>query len=206
VSVRRDFAAAVEGFVTLVSAIASDAWDGPGLGEWTVRDLVGHASRALSTIETYLGAAPAPGVADLVIHDPLDYLLAVRGPLVDPAAVAQRGRETGAALGADPAAAVRALAARVTALVAASADEAPVATAAAGATLVAYLPTRTFELTVHTLDLATALDVEAPPVLAAPIAACLQLAAAVAARSPSGGLVLLALTGRRPLPPGFSVI
>ncbi|MDQ1442836.1 MAG: hypothetical protein QOG97_3064, partial [Acidimicrobiaceae bacterium] len=77
--------------------------------------------------------------------------------------------------------------------------------------------TRTFELTVHTLDLVSALGVEAPPVLDAPVAACLELAVAAAAAgrgtssgeaggASSGGAVLLALTGRRGLPPGFSVV
>ncbi|MDQ1356307.1 MAG: hypothetical protein QOG44_680, partial [Acidimicrobiaceae bacterium] len=76
-------------------------------------------------------------------------------------------------------------------------------------TFMAYLPTRTFELTVHTLDLVCALGVEAPPVLDAPVAACLELAVAAAAAgrgASSGGAVLLALTGRRGLPPGFSVV
>jgi hypothetical protein len=69
-----------------------------------------------------------------------------------------------------------------------------------------YLPTRTFELTVHTLDLVGALGVAAPPVLDEPVAACLELAAAAAARGASGAAVLLALAGRRGLPPGFSVV
>jgi hypothetical protein len=29
-------------------------WDEPGLGVWTVRDLVGHTSRSLLTVEAYL--------------------------------------------------------------------------------------------------------------------------------------------------------
>ena len=73
-----------------------------------------------------------------------------------------------------------------------------------------YLPTRTFELTVHTLDLVAALggSVEVPAGLAGPIAACLSLAAAVAGArpGPDAGQLLLALTGRRGLPAGFSVI
>ena len=38
------------------------------------------------------------------------------------------------------------------------------------------------------------------------LAACLELAAAVAARSGQGAEVLLALTGGRGLPDGFSVV
>lgn len=34
--------------------IPADAWDGPGLGEWDLRALVGHTSRSLITVSTYL--------------------------------------------------------------------------------------------------------------------------------------------------------
>jgi uncharacterized protein (TIGR03083 family) len=199
--VRDCFSAATEGFVAVVAAVGPQGWDRPGLGEWTVRDLVGHTTRALSTIEAYL-ARPAE---EVVVRDPLDYLRALRGPLVQPAAIAQRGREAGAALGDDPLATVQDLAGRVGALVAATADDATLTTALGGATLLAYLPTRTFELTVHTLDLVGALGLVAPDVLAAPVAACLELAVA-AASPPDGAMLLLAVTGRRPLPPGFSVV
>nr|MDQ6947178.1 maleylpyruvate isomerase N-terminal domain-containing protein [Actinomycetota bacterium] len=160
--VRGLFSAAAEGFVTVVSAIRDDAWERPGLGEWTVRDLVGHTSRSLSTVEAYLGQPPG----EITIHHPLDYLLALRSPALDQAAIAQRGRDAGAALGSDPAAAVRGLAERVTGLVASTPDEAPVRTLLGGATLVTYLPTRTFELSVHTLDVAGAVGVDPPAVLA----------------------------------------
>ena len=151
--VRACFAAAAEGFVSGVGSVADagdDVWTGPGLGEWTVRDLVGHTSRALSTIETYLADPPD----EIVVTDPVDYLLAVRQFPQGGAAIAERGRQAGAALGSDPPAAVAALASRVRALVAATPDEAPLRLVLGGATLVTYLPTRTFELTVHTLDLA----------------------------------------------------
>jgi uncharacterized protein (TIGR03083 family) len=199
--VRRCFAAAAEGFVTVVSGIG-DRWSAPALGEWSVRDLVGHTSRALSTVETYL--AEPPGV--VVIRDPLEYLMAARGPLVNSAEVAQRGRDAGLALGDDPVGAVRNLVSRVTALVAASPDDAPVTTRLGCASLLAYLPTRTFELTVHGLDLVAALGADRPAVFDAPIIASIELAAATAARGSDAAAVLLALTGRRGLPAGFSVI
>jgi uncharacterized protein (TIGR03083 family) len=205
--VRGCFAAAASAFATVVSGIGGDDWDRPGLGEWTVRDLVGHASRALTTIETYL-APPHP--ESIAIDDPLDYFLAISsaGGLADPGQIAQRGREAAAALGPDPVAAVRQLAERVLALVAATPDDAPVRLALGGATLVTYLPTRTLELTVHTLDLLAALGAvgETPVQLAEPVAASLELAARLAGSRADGGAVLLALTGRRGLAPGFSVL
>jgi hypothetical protein len=69
----------------------------------------------------------------------------------------------------------------------------------------AYLPTRTLELTVHTCDLAVALGEEpAPPQRAAEQA--LELLARVAAGTGRAGPLLLAATGRRGLPSGFSLL
>ena len=48
------FEAAAGHFADLVRSIADDRWDEPGLGDWTVRDLVGHTSRSLTTVSTYL--------------------------------------------------------------------------------------------------------------------------------------------------------
>jgi Mycothiol maleylpyruvate isomerase N-terminal domain len=202
---RECFRAAAQGFVAAVSAVAArggDLWGKPALGVWTVRDLVGHASRSLTTVEAYL----AQSVDEIVIRSPLDYLRALRGSSLDATAVAERGREAGAALGEDPTAAVRTLAARVLALVDATPDDAPLPTAFGGATLAAYLPTRTFELAVHTLDLVAAVELDPPAGLAAPVAASLALAAGAAGEGNDAGLVLLALTGRRGLPPGFSIV
>jgi uncharacterized protein (TIGR03083 family) len=202
-AVRRSFNDAAEGFLAAVSALGDDDWARPGLGEWNVRDLVGHTSRALSTIESYL-KVPA---AEVSIRDPVEYLRLARSAVSDPAAIAQRGRDAGIALGDDPRAAIRDLVARVTSLLAATPDDATLTVVGGqGITLLAYLPTRTFELTVHTLDLVAAAGREPPPQLAGPVAACLALAARVLASGPGNAEVLLALTGRRPLPPGFSII
>jgi hypothetical protein len=51
---RVTFAEAAQAFAVLVRAVPADAWDGPGLGEWDLRSLVGHTSRSLITVETYL--------------------------------------------------------------------------------------------------------------------------------------------------------
>jgi uncharacterized protein (TIGR03083 family) len=153
------FAAAASSFVELVRRVRPEDWERPALGEWDVRALAGHASRALSTVETYMARPPAGPRLD----GPVDYFRAALGPVDDPAkrrqreaAIAERGRETGAALGDDPATAIADLADRVSALVDASPDDAAVPTPSGTLTLAGYLPTRTFELVVHSLDLATA--------------------------------------------------
>ena len=49
------------GWFVRTAALVGDRWDRPGLGAWDVRALVGHTSRALLTVETYL-ARPAAAV------------------------------------------------------------------------------------------------------------------------------------------------
>ena len=49
------FAATARSVSEAIDQVPDDAWDGPGLGEWTVRDLVGHTSRSLVTVIDYLG-------------------------------------------------------------------------------------------------------------------------------------------------------
>ncbi len=196
---RAAFRAASAWFLTTVDGVG-DRWSEPGLGEWTVRDLVGHTSRSLVTVETYLAAEPG----EVTVASALDYYLAIREASTGPA-VAERGRQAGAAMGADPVGFLAGLAERVLAKVESAADDAFVATIAGGMRLIDYLPTRTFELVVHTADLAAALDAPSdPPAEAADSA--LHLAAQLAREHGAAVDVLLALTGRRPLPAGFTLV
>lgn len=183
------------------AALAEGAWERPGLGEWTVRDLVGHTSRALSTVETYL----AKGADEAAVRSPQEYFRAMAVSSGDPASVAQRGRDAGAALGDRPVDTVRELAARVRRTVGAAAGDELVGTPAGGMALAAYLPTRTFELTVHTCDLAAALGLAA--VVPGPAAAeAFAIIGALAAEAGDAAPLLRAATGRHGLPAGFSVV
>jgi hypothetical protein len=119
--------------------------------------------------------------------------------------VAERGREAGQALGADPAAAVTGIRTRVVELVEACDGTELVTTIAGGMRLADYLPTRTFELVVHTADLAAALGLvsEPPPV---PAMQAFDLVAQLAVTDGRATTLLRAATGREGLPPGFSVL
>ena len=200
-AVKAGYLGAAQAFAELVGQVPDDAWSKPALGEWDVRGLTGHASRALTTVETYL-AAPASGPRQ---DGPVSYFLTIREG-TSPAAIAQRGRETGDTLGHDPAGAVRELVQRVTALVRQTPGDALLATPAGTMTLLDYLPTRTFELAVHGLDLARALGLPTPASLGPGIAASLELAGAIGARLPTAGDLLLLITGRTDLPGGLSVV
>jgi uncharacterized protein (TIGR03083 family) len=193
------FAEAAHAYAGLVREIPDDAWERPGLGEWTVRDLVGHTSRSLITVETYLDR---PAQSEEVSGPAEYYRLA---GAVDPASVAERGREAGRALGSEPSAFVDDLVVRVLALVADAADPV-ISTALGGMRLSQYLPTRTFELVVHALDISSATRLPAPAYGDAVLNEVVTLAATAAVRQGRGSEVLRALTGRGSLPTGFSVV
>jgi uncharacterized protein (TIGR03083 family) len=196
---RRAFTDAAGWFVR-TAALVDDRWTRPGLGQWNVRALVGHTSRSLLTVETYL-ARPA---ARVEVASATDYFHATKATAADPA-VATRGWEAGTALGLDPAAAVAEIAARVLPLVDAQDGTELVTTIAGGMRLEDYLPTRTFELAVHTADLATALGLplEVPATAAAQ---ALHIVAELAVADGLAGRLLLSATGRPGLPAGFSVL
>lgn len=196
---RRAFADAARWFVG-TTALVGDRWAEPGLGEWDVRALVGHTSRSLLTVEAYL-AEPAESVA---VDSAAGYFRATSAMSAGPA-VAERGRQAGAALGDDPPAAVAEIEARVVPLVSGRTGDELLTTVAGGMRLADYLPTRTFELAVHTADLCAALGLPAdvPPSAATQ---ALDLVTELAVTGGRAGPLLLAATGRSGLPSGFSVL
>jgi len=195
------FAATARTVSDAVAQIPDDAWDGPGLGEWTLRDLVGHTSRSLVTVIDYL----ARPVAEEIVPSASAYYIAIKAGTFDAAAVTERGRQAGRDLGDDPASRFHALAHEAVRVAEATDPDLVVHTIVGGMRVAAYLPTRTFELCVHGLDIAaaTGIHVELPTEAVVEASA---LAAVTAAHRGLGPDLLLAMTGRRGLPPGFSVV
>src|SRR6266567_1317224 len=190
--------AAAGAFADLVELVPDDRWTGPGLGPWTLRDLVGHTcSAGLREVVATLDRAPsltediASGADYYAFATKIDR--AVYESLV--AASTDDARRTGESLGDRPADAVRRWVADAVATVRAAAPEMLVTTAAGGMRLDAWLPTRTFELAVHSLDIAAALGhaYQLPDQVIADAAA---LAARIGTAIGQGRDVLLALTGR----------
>jgi len=195
------FVAAADAFLALVRQIGPDQWDLPGLGEWSVRDLVGHTSRAISTVEVYLGDdAPAA----VTVPTAEEYYLRVFDGHTDNAAVAARGRAAGAELGDDAVASIAASLSRVQQLLAAQPTDRVVAIGSLAVPLAEYLRTRQFELVVHGLDLERATGIASDIPLTV-LAAATSLAAGVAAQRGQAAEVLFALTGREALPDGFTI-
>ncbi|WP_168582320.1 maleylpyruvate isomerase family mycothiol-dependent enzyme [Gephyromycinifex aptenodytis] len=158
---RRGFLDTADAVAELVARVRPDQLDGPGLGSWDLRGLIGHTSRAMSTVITYL-KMPATSVT---CTDALGYYIWVADSPGADDKIAQRGVEAGAALGADVAGAFSGLARQVRGVL----DRVPVgadpvvSTLAGGMLLSQYIPTRTFELIVHGYDIAAAAGIEFAP-------------------------------------------
>ncbi len=184
---RETYEEAIEFFVSTVAQVPADSWSEPALGVWNVRDLAGHASRAMLTVEQYVTEGTTRvgfGTAD---------------------DIAERGREWGRQLGKDPIGAVREIAKRVLELVRSLPDAHPLETPAGQIPLMRYLPTRVTELTIHTMDLADALGIAVEPP-AECLRETLYCLAGYAVRRSVAVEVALGLTGRQALSPGFSVV
>jgi hypothetical protein len=176
-------------FAEAVGLVPASAWQQAGLGDWALVELVAHGNRAHTTLEEYLlrPRPPEPAGSSYFSNE----------------AVAERGREAVAALATDPVRAVVAASERAIAIVERTPANATVGSPAGAMALGAYLPSRIAELTVHGLDIVTALRLE----LAAPPLALVESLRFVTARlvkKGDGQAVLLALAGRAPLPPDLS--
>lgn len=198
---REAFQEAADFFLSVVRRVPEDRWESPGLGVWNLRELVGHTGRAMTSIETY---ADSP-VEQVEVASPVDYFMLAQRTVGTPEAVAQRGRDAGRDLGADPIAAMTETARRVLGRLEHMSDDALLGVPVGGMRLMDYLPTRVQELTIHSLDIANALNIEAEPPPRA-MALTLHLLADRALRLGQGPLLALATTGRCSLPPGFTLV
>lgn len=211
--VRRAYDQGAAHLVELARSGEPDRWGEPALGDWTRRDLLGHASRALSTVGAYLDAAAEAeaegGQLDPLLVHPVDYYVGIMDRAGDTAALAERARAAGRALGDDPPGAVAELAATTLARVAATEDAAVLVTPAGPMQLIEYLPTRIYELTLHGFDLATAFGRSAPITgptredMGDALAVALLVAAGIVELRGDTETALRALSGRGSLPPGF---
>jgi uncharacterized protein (TIGR03083 family) len=197
-----DFATAAHSFLDLVAQVPTAKWNEPALGVWDVRSLVGHTARAISTVETYLNAGPA---AEVTTQDAETYYAEVFDAYTDNDAIAARGVEAGKALNENSGAEFEATLNRALALIQASGPDYVVAIGPIGIPLNEYLRTRVIELVIHSMDIAQAVGLQhgIPSDVVANVA---DLAARVAVRKGNGEDLLFALTGRRPLPPRYSIL
>ena len=200
--VRRDYHDAGQGLLDVADLVPQRDWGRPALGSWSVRDLVGHAGRAFATVSSYLASGRGASIA---LEHPFDYAVAFSVATADPEAVTARGRQAGEDLGAEPIIALRGLYDNALADLERAPDDAPAATIAGVMRVIDYLPSRVFELVVHTDDLSRAVGVpHQAPQGARSLA--LVFAAGLAARGLGYTEALRALTGRADLPGGYTVL
>src|ERR1700712_615034 len=196
------FHQAAEAFVELVSRIRDDQWDDPGLGSWSVRSLVGHTTRAILTVETYLGHDEVSRVG---LPTAEDYYALIYRDFADPESVAIRGVEAGVWLGENPVQQISDALQRASAAIASAPAGRVVSVGGHGIELTQYLRTRIFELVVHSIDIGRAIG-QPHGQSAECVTDAAALAARIGARTGSGEQILLALTGRTALPAGFTVV
>jgi uncharacterized protein (TIGR03083 family) len=197
------FASAARAFAQIVHELPASGWAGPGLGDWDLRALVGHTSRSLITVSTYLNVAASREH----VMKPHEYYVKIRdyASNLGAADITERGRQAGRDLGPDPAVTVDALVDRVLGELDGAGDPLIEVIGGLGIRLSNYLPTRTFELAVHGLDIVRASGVQ----FALPhevLEEATVLAARVAVALGQSEPVLLTLTGRSALPAAFSVV
>ncbi len=199
--IRETYLEAGEFFASVVDQVDIDGWDEPALGEWCARDLTGHTYRAFTTILSY-SAKPGDKVD---LERPVDYFLEAFKSLAEPKMVAERGRAAGLEIIDDPRMMVRGFAMYVKNKLEELSDDHIMATPVGGIRLIDYLPTRTLELIIHTMDLAIAVGAnDEPPENG--LEATIQILGQLAIYQGQAPGLILATTGRHVLPDGFSVL
>lgn len=144
---------------TTVRGIREEDWALPGLGEWTVAELVAHLIRAADRISAYLDVpVEGPAVRDRVSY--LDFGSDPQAVAELSAAVADRSRQDAASIGIGGlvdsfAGAWRRTVERVADLP----DDRVIHTIQGPMALAEYAATRVLELVVHHMDLCRALDI-----------------------------------------------
>ena len=188
-------------FGETVAGVPNDRWDAPGLGVWSVKELVSHTNRTMLTIERYAAQPPTP----VEVSSAAEYYKLALAPPDIHARIAEGGTRAAEALGDHPADLVKATAQRVTALVESLPGDHPMPTQVGTMRLDDYLRTRVLELTVHTFDIcrAVGLPITAPP---SALRQTLYLIAELAVDKGAGAELTMATTGRGPLPSEFSVV
>jgi hypothetical protein len=184
--------------------VADGQWAAPGLGEWDVRELAVHTTRAWSTIISYADV-PAP----LTLRSASEYYRAVLGS--DPGVhqqVSERAKAQARELAEPVPAVARRLFQEAENVLERTPADHVLGTLAGGIRLVDYLPTRVVELVVHGIDLCTATG-RAPGVPLDALELTLEVLVDLASERPERVdpvHLVRALTGRAPLPGDYDVL
>jgi mycothiol maleylpyruvate isomerase-like protein len=165
--VRTVFDTAGSAFVDVVSTLDAVRLADRATAEWTLRELVAHATRGLLAVETTLATPIDPD--SRFLESAADYFAAAMSIPNVHAGIVQRGRDAAAAVGDEPGRYARSALDRVLVLVATTAPDRVVQHFAGRLRFDEYVATRVVELTLHTADvqLVTGADVAFPTAAAA---------------------------------------
>lgn len=195
--------AATGGLIEILPAV-HEHLDEPAIGDWSVRALLGHTSRAYLLIEHFLDEAN--GMTGLPkLKSAGEYYRAARHVASDPQFDFERGPGAGEKLGDEPVTTIREIIERVMARLDKTAITALLDTGSGTINIETYIETRAFEISVHTIDLAKAIGVQVPETTMETLKQCLALIADIATPEEKLDLVLAA-TGRSPLPSAFCMV
>ena len=199
--IRETYLEAGEYFASIVDQVDIDGWDRPALGECCIRDLAGHTYRSFTTVLSY-SLKPAVKVD---LQRPVDYIQEAQKTLIDPKHIAELGRAAGLEIIDDPRMMVRGFAMYVKNKLEELPDDFILARHFGGIQLIDYLPTRPFELIIHTMDLAKSVGVVSDPPEAG-MEATIDIIGQMALSRGYASDLILSVTGRGQLPAGFSVL
>ncbi|MEO6628794.1 MAG: maleylpyruvate isomerase N-terminal domain-containing protein [Aquihabitans sp.] len=144
---------------SMVGAIEPEQWERPGLGEWTVRELVAHTDRAYKTVVEYLESESKDPTEIYTAAAYFRTVLAEETPHVHIAARAKRESVERS----DWVLATDELAQQAEDLIANTPGDATVYLMVGEMQLDQYLATRVVELVIHGLDLSTAIGLPVTP-------------------------------------------
>lgn len=199
---RDDFREAAGFFLETVSRIPPDAWDSPGLGAWSVRELVAHTSHTFESLKN--STSPARTATHVELHGPAELYAKLVGAGGKDDDIAERGREGGRGLVDDPVGAIRREAKEALEVLDGVPDDHPTRSLVGGIRFIDWLATRVVELTVHSMDIAEATDIDAQPPSGA-MRTTLAVLSEIAVAKGLAAEIAMAATGRRPLRDGFTL-
>jgi hypothetical protein len=185
---REVFKQSIGYLLEVVAEIKPEQWDQNAIGNWTVRHLVGHASRSLGRLEEHAAASPVqPTGVDVTTSSD------------------DRGFAAAKALGDDPLGALKTLADRVLPFVDSLPQDYVLDLPQGQRSIDDFMPSRIQEVTVHAMDIAAAIGSGIQPPGECLRASLYYHADRAIERNQAVELVL-ALTGREPLSEGFNLV
>ena len=200
--VRMGFKEAARFFVDTVARVPDDRWDAPGLGSWSVREVAAHTAHTFEAISGY--DSPSRTAERIELSNVTEFYLTVLDPGRS-AARDRRAQERARQLSDDPSSAIREKADGALAVLDAIPDDHPSQAIGGGVRFIDWLATRVVELTVHSLDIARALDIDADAPAAA-LTVTLNVLSELAVATGKAGDLAIAATGRSALPKGYSLM